>query len=436
MARVKTNKQSKAPGVSLVREMGGIKEYHLQKNGLRILLAKNDSVPVAGCMVTYHVGSRNEATGYTGATHLLEHLMFKGSSKFNEEMNTSMDRLLESKGAMVNATTWTDRTNYYEVVPRDVLPLAIEIEADRMRTARFRDEDKASEMPVVRNEYERGENLPMEALDKEMWAAAFVAHPYHHSTIGWKSDIEGVSIERLQRFYDEFYWPNNATVTIVGSFDEATVLTLIQKHFGVHPHAPHTIPSLYTTERPQEGQRRVTVKRSGVNMVSIAHKIPGANHEDLPALLVLSTILAGDKTSRLHTAFIDTAKATEVMTYCYQFSDPSLFQSFITLAPKTTHVSAEQLLMKQLTALKEKGVTAAELSRAKRTIRNEVARRRDGIYALLSSLNEDISTGDWTRFVTLPEKLAKVTGADIKRVARTYLNDDQSTVGWFIATNK
>lgn len=423
------------PGISFVRELGGISEYQLKLNGLRILLAPDHSVPVAGCMVTYHVGSRNEATGYTGATHLLEHLMFKGSEKFNPEKGTQMDKLLEGKGAMINATTWYDRTNYYEVVPKEILPLAIEIEADRMRMARIEETDRQSEMPIVRNEFERGENLPQEALDKAMWAAAYTAHPYHHSTIGWRSDIEQVPIERLKRFYDEFYWPDNATVSIAGDFDAKHVLALIKKHFGVHPRAPEPVPSMYTAEPPQEGERRVKVSRAGMNIVGIAHKIPDAHHADLPALLLLATILYDEKASRLYKAFIDRALATDIAVYCYQLRDPALFQAFVTLASNVSHERAEAVLKEEYRKVGEAGVTAAELAQAKQSWRLYRAHRLDGPYALLSNLNEDLATGDWTRFVTLPEAVAKVTRADIRRVARTYFTDDQSTVGWFIAAN-
>lgn len=423
------------PGVAFVRELGGIQEYTLKKNGLRILLAPDHSVPVAGCMVTYHVGSRNETTGYTGATHLLEHLMFKGSEKFSPEKGSSIDMLLESKGALMNATTWLDRTNYYEVVPKESLALAIEIEADRMRTARIEESDRRSEMPVVRNEFERGENLPMEALDKELWAAAFVAHPYHHSTIGWRSDIENVPIERLKQFYDDFYWPNNATATIAGDFDTGAALALIKKYFGRHPRAPKPIPSPYTAEPPQQGQRRVTVRRAGTNTLGISHKIPEALHVDIPALLLLSVILYDDKASRLYKAFIDRAIATDVTVFCNQFKDPSLFQTFLTLAPGVTHERAEEMLLKEYEKVSEKGVTVSELRRAQQSIRVYAASRRDGPYALLSSLNEMLAVGDWTRFVTLPEDIKHVTQADIRRVARTYFTEDQSTVGWFVATN-
>ena len=421
------------PGIRFIQERGGITEYLLGKNGLRILLARDTSVPTAGCMVTYHVGSRNEAIGYTGSTHLLEHLMFKGSSKFNKKKGTSMDTLMESRGAMINATTWFDRTNYYEVLPKDSLPLAIEIEADRMRTAQIVEKDRTSEMPVVWNEFERGENLPIEALDKQLWAAAIEAHPYHHSTIGWRSDIENVSIERLNQFYNDYYWPNNATVTIVGDFETEATLKHIKKFFGVHGRSPRPIPPMYTKEPVQEGERRVKVERAGTNMVGIAHKVPEATHADMPALIMLSTILAGDKTSRLHKALIDTAKATSAETYCYQLLDPSLLITYVTLAPKTTHQQAENDVLAVYSSLQKKGVTQKELTQAKRRIRTAFATRRDGAYALLSALNEDLASGDWTRFVTLPKDLEKVTAPQIQAAAKKYLLPTTSTIGCFVA---
>jgi zinc protease len=433
-ASQKASKEAGIPGITFVQKLDGISEYTLDSSGLRILLVPDHSVPVAGCMVTYHVGSRNEATGFTGATHLLEHLMFKGSENFNKENKKTVWELLESKGALVNATTWFDRTNYYEVAPSEWIGDAIALEADRMRTARITEEDRKSEMPVVRNEFERGENLPAEALDKQIWATAFQAHSYHHPTIGWRSDIEQVPIERLQQFYDDFYWPNNATVTIAGSFDVQEVLTLIKKEFGKHSKSPKQFPPLYTEEPIQEGERRVVVKRAGVNMIAVAHKIPNAHHEDLPALALLSVILYEDKTSRLYRSFVDTAKATDVSVYCYQLHDPALFETFITLSPKTTHAVAEKMLKAEYEKIKEKGVTAGELARAKRGIRTYVASRRDGPYALLSSINEDLATGKWERFVTFPKALDAVTSKDIQRVAKKYLIDDQSTIGWFINT--
>ncbi|MDB5237264.1 MAG: peptidase domain protein [Parcubacteria group bacterium] len=425
---------SPVPGIAFVQELEGIKEYVLKSNGLRILLVPDDSVPVAGVMITYHVGSRNEATGYTGATHLLEHLMFKDSEKFNRADGTAVMEELEMRGADLNATTWTDRTNYYAVLPSSSVELPIQIEADRMRHSLFNEKDRSDEMPIVRNEYERGENQPERVLDEAIFAAAFKAHPYHHSTIGWKSDIEQVPIERLRQFYDDFYWPNNATLSVAGNFEEKKVLTLIKKEFGVHTSSPKPFPKMYTEEPPQEGQRRVIMKRAGTNVVGVGHKIPNARHADMPALLVLSQILSGEKTSRLYKAFIDSAKATDVSSFCYEFHDPSLMLSMITPGPKTTHMEAERILEREYALICEKGVTATEVANAKRTIRRQAAQRRDGPYALLSVLNEDIASGDWTRFVTLPKALAAVTRADVQRVAKAYLIEDQSTVGWFVNT--
>jgi zinc protease len=276
----------------------------------------------------------------------------------------------------------------------------------------------------------------MEALDKQIWALAYQAHPYHHSTIGWRSDIEEVSIERLQEFYNEFYWPNNATVTIAGNFNTEEVFKLIKKHFGEHPKAPKAFPRMYTQEPKQEGERRVIVKRPGASMVGIAHKIPEGNHDDVPAIVLLELILSEGKTSRLYKSLIDTTKATEEYIYTYQLYDPSLFISYATLTPDTKHEEVEKIIKQEYINIASNSVSAAELQRAKKVVRVSISEKRDGIYSLLSNINEDLATGDWTRFVTLPEKIAKVTAADIKRVAKTYLNDDTSTIGWFIDSTK
>jgi zinc protease len=423
------------PGTTFIRELEGILEYRLDANGLQILLSPDALIPVVGFMVTYRVGSRNETIGHTGATHLLEHLMFKGSKNFNKEKGNTIWEILESKGALMNATTWNDRTNYFEVIPREHMPLAIAIEADRMRGALIREEDRRSEMPVVMNEYERGENNPMEALDKQIWALAYQAHPYHHSTIGWKSDIEKVSIERLKQFYNDFYWPDNATVSVIGGFTVAEALTLIVKEFGVYPKKEGGYLSVSTEEPKQEGERRATVVRAGnTDMLGIAHKIPAATHKDLPALFMLSLILAEGKTSRLYRVLIDSAKATEVSCTCYQFHDPSLLMTYVTLSPGVSHATVEALVKNEYRKISEKGITAEELKRVKRMLRSSIATLRDGPYAFLSTLNEQIASGDWTRFVTFPKDLAHVTAKQVQKAAEHYLVDSQSTIASFKAT--
>ena len=205
---------------TFVREKAGIREWRLSSNGLQVLLLRSTVAPVATFAVVYHVGSRNEAVGHTGATHLLEHLMFKGTAEYDREKGTAVAAVLEAIGARFNATTWFDRTNYYETVPSDAIEVAVKIESSRMRGALLRDADRVPEMTVVRNEYERGENSPFQVLYKETFATAFREHPYHHPTIGWRTDIEGVATERLKEFYDVFYHPNNATAMLIGDFEE------------------------------------------------------------------------------------------------------------------------------------------------------------------------------------------------------------------------
>jgi zinc protease len=384
-------------------------------------------------MVTYRVGSRNEVTGTTGATHLLEHLMFKGSKNFHPGIGKGFDTLMDRVGGINNATTWLDRTNYYENLPSDHLELAVQLEADRMRNLLLREEDRQPEMTVVRNEFERDENDPVSALDKEVGATAFIAHPYHHPTIGWRSDIEKVSIEKLREFYDTYYWPNNATLTVIGDFKPEAALTLIKQFFGPITRSPKPIPAVYTEEPAQTGPRRVTVKRPGeVGVVQLAHKVPAARHADHAALEVLASVLSAGKTSRLYRALIDTNLAISADASKGFFHDATLFNTTAMLAPGITHEQAEKTLLAEIEKVKKDGVTAAEVERGINKLLASIAFNRDGSFAIAGQINEAIAVGDWTLYVSLLEQLKAVKPADVQRVAKTYLNEDQSTTGWFI----
>ncbi|HIL58756.1 MAG TPA: insulinase family protein, partial [Rhodothermales bacterium] len=221
------------PAFAFERAEGGVEAYRHRANGLTALLlpdpAGEAAPPVAAFQVTYRVGSRNEGAGLTGATHLLEHLMFKGSERFNRDLGTSVFQVLQSVGGSINATTWYDRTNYFAVLPEDQLHLAVEVEADRMRGARVRDEDLASERTVVLNELDRGENEPLRKLLHAVYSTAFQAHPYGHPVIGWRSDVETVTADGLRHFYDTYYWPSRATASVAGKFDRQTVLDLLDE---------------------------------------------------------------------------------------------------------------------------------------------------------------------------------------------------------------
>lgn len=422
-------------GYTHVKSVGAIDEYTLQSNGMQVLLMPEHSTPTLTFMVTYRVGSRNEVTGTTGATHLLEHLMFKGSKNHTREKGNNVDQLLERTGAMYNATTWLDRTNYYENLGSEHLATVVAMEADRMRNLLLRDEDRKPEMTVVRNEFERGENSPIQALYKELYQAAFVAHPYHHSTIGHRSDIEKVSIAKLREFYDTFYWPNNATVTIIGDFEPVQALELVKKSFGVYPKSPKPIPQMYTEEPEQHGARRVTVKRPGqLGVVAVAHKIPAATHADFAAVQLMSAILTDGKNSRLYKAITNKNLSTGVSGQMGVFHDPSLHITFVPLAPGAKHEEVEAILLAEMERFKKDGVTDAELKAAAAKVAADSAYKLDGSFGIAGDLNEYISAGDWTLFYRLDEATQKVTTADIQRVAQQYLNEDASTTGWFVPT--
>jgi zinc protease len=420
-------------GFTHVKTVAGIAEYTLDANGLDVLLLEDHSAPVLTLMVTYRVGSRNEVTGTTGATHLLEHLMFKGSKNFHAGNGKGFDTVMDSIGGINNATTSLDRTNYYENLPSDHLELAVQLEADRMRGLLLREEDRQPEMTVVRNEFERGENDPSEALDKEVGAAAYIAHPYHHPTIGWRSDIEKVSIEKLREFYDTFYWPNNATVTVIGDFAPATALSLLKKYFGAIPRSPHPLPALYTEEPAQTGPRRVIVKRPGeVGAVEIGYKAPPALHPDHAPLAVLASVLSDGKTSRLYRGLIDTNLTISADASKGFFHDNTLFTFSALLAPGVTHEQAEKALLAEVEKIRTNGVASDEVTRAIAKLLASTAYARDGSFAIAGQINECIAVGNWTNYVTGLDQLRAVTVADVNRVAREYLKEDQSTTGWFI----
>lgn len=415
-----------------IKSSGGIDEYRCTLNDLSVLLMEDHSAPVVTFMVTYHVGSRNEAFGHTGSTHLLEHMMFKGSKNYNKEKGDSIWTVLQDIGAQINATTWMDRTNYFALLPSEHLGNAIAIEADRMRNLLLRDKDRQSEMTVVINEFERGENDPFDTLDKNIWATAYQAHPYHHSTIGWRSDIEGVSTERLREFYDTFYWPNNATVTIIGDFNKDDALQMVLDNYGAILKSPHEIPEMYTTEPEQEGARRFVIKRSGqMGIIGIAHKTPEGLHKDNYAIQILSRILGGGKSGRLYKKIVDKGLATRVSMWDFPFRDNGLFITYAFLTPGTKHEDVEKIILDEYELLKN-GVTNKEVARARGQIRAEQAYSRDGSYSIASNLNEAIATGDWTYYTNYLENINKVTKADIERIVKTYLIENKSTTGYFI----
>ena len=341
-----------------VDHLAGISEYRLESNGLRVLVMPHHAAPVATFMVTYHVGSRNESYGLTGATHFLEHLMFKGTDRFHSRNGTSIFNVLQRVGARINATTWLDRTNYYELLPREHLVLAMEIEADRMRNALIDEADVESERSVILNEMDRGENDPNRMLMEEVWASAFRAHPYHHPTIGWRWDVSRVTAEELRHFYDTYYWPNNATVTIVGDVRTDTALEMVARYFEDIPRSPHLISQDVTAEPPQRGERRVRLEQSGtLGSVIAAFKAPSALDADADVLALMCTILSTGKDSRLYRSLTDVGLVSGVTSYTSRFRDPGLLHVVVYLHHVTGVLyHAELALYFQLHELEHCGI--------------------------------------------------------------------------------
>ncbi|MBY0359636.1 MAG: insulinase family protein [Candidatus Obscuribacterales bacterium] len=416
------------------KEAMGVCEYRLP-NGLKILLAPNHSAPVVTYMQLFRVGSRNEGVGNTGATHFLEHMMFKGTAKFDPAKGLDSTELFNRIGAVSNATTWFDRTNYFEAVPAEYLEFCIKVEADRMRNLQLRQSDRDAEMSVVRNELERGENSPDEALDKEMYAIAFREHPYHHPTIGWRSDVENVPMERLKEFYDTFYWPDNCTVIITGDFEPQATLRLLHKYYAKIRSAPKPLLDIYTVEPAQEGERRYQISRSGdLPRIWIGYHTPASTHADHYALNVISHVLGGshDRSSRLYQVLVDSGLAMEAFCRHDELRDPALLILGAVLNPGVKLADVEAVLLAELDKLVHEAVSLAELAPIKSANRKGSILARADQLELAFALGESEARADWRWLVDFDANFEAVTPQDIMRVAAKYFVSDNRTVGQFI----
>jgi len=418
-----------------VKTACGLYEFK-HKTGLRVLLFPKDGLEVTTANITYHVGSRNEGLGVRGATHYLEHGMFKGSKNFNKEKGNGM-WALETMGAYMNATTYTDRTNYFSVVESDKLNEVISREADRMKDPLLDAHELKNEMTVVRNEFERGNNNDFEVLQKRIMAMAFMAHPYHHSTIGWKSEIENVSRDALKTFHDTFYKPSNATYTFCGNFDCKTVLDLLDTEFGSRYEDGYdkSIPDMYTTEPPQMGQRRTVMYRpTNCALMSISFKAPNGLHKDAIVLEVISNIISKGPQSMSESYKRDNAcPVHDIIVDWERMRDPYLFSIWGTtnFASKEALQKAEDVIGEITKNLKVKNLDS-DMDRAKVYIRNKWNNEMMGTRKMASAINEAIARGDAYDVFNRFNVLDKVTTTDIMRVAKDIFNEKRSTVGWLL----
>jgi zinc protease len=322
-----------------------------------------------------------------------------------------------------------------------------------MRNSLIADSDRQSEMTVVRNELERGQNEPSEVLDEAVYAAAFREHPYHHPTIGWRADVEGVPTSRLKEFYDTFYHPNNATVILVGDFDEQDALALINKYFGAYQSSVQPIPQVYTEEPPQQGEHRLVIRRAGeLALVQIAFHTPGvlgqtnvlSNEElarraanppaenDIYPLVVFSVAMSHGITSRLYQALVEADLAVDAHSNADQHRDPGLFNVYATVRPGVEPKKVEETILDELRKVSEEGLTEAEVEKAQQQIVAQMAYSRDGTYNIAMQIGEAEAIADWRFYKDYEANIKRVTTADIKRVAQKYFIEDNRTVGYFI----
>jgi zinc protease len=407
----------------------GITEYRLP-NGLKVLLFPDASRPTVTVNVTYMVGSRHENYGETGMAHLLEHLMFKGSRK-----NPAITAQFADRGMQFNGTTALDRTNYYEVFQAspDNLQWALQMEADRMTNSFIAKKDLDSEMTVVRNEYESGENSPGGVLMKRMQSVAYDWHSYGRSTIGNRSDIENVRIGNLQAFYRTWYQPDNAVLLVAGKFDPAATLNQISRLFGAIPKPKRTLPAFWTVEPTQDGERSFAVRRQGdVQIVAIGYKVPSALHDDTDVMSFGSEILGTGASGRLHKLLVETGKASQVFSFGQTGYAPGL-QVFGAVVKKGEPIEpVRAALTEAVEGFAKNPPTKEEMERVRLGYTNEFERSLNDPQQVGVALSEVIALGDWRLFFAGRERVKTVSAAEVAAVAGRYLKRDNRVTGTFV----
>jgi zinc protease len=409
----------------------GITEYRLD-NGARLLLFPDPSSSTVTINMTVMVGSRHEGYGETGMAHLLEHMLFKGTPTFPK-----IDKVLQEHGAnnTANATTWLDRTTYFETMPATDknLEFGIRLEADRLVNSYVKHEDLAKEMTVVRNEFEMNENNPETVLSQRMNSAAFEWHNYGKATIGNRTDIERVPIDKLQRFYRKYYQPDNIVVTIAGKFDTAKALEYMNRYFGALKRPGRTLEQTYTEEPPQDGERTVILRRVGkVAVVGVLYHVPAAAHADFAAVDVLSSVLLSEPSGLLYKALVETKKATSVNGGVAGLHDPGTLEITARVADGVKPEEVRDIMLNELEKLAAGKITEADVARAKRKLLAERERSLTKSRGIAIELAEWIGDGDWRLLFLHRDRIAKVTLADVQRVARQYLQRSNRTVGMYL----
>jgi zinc protease len=427
MLPAQPNRQMPA-GVQFVTSVEGITEYRLQ-NGLRVLLFPDPTKSTVTVNITYMVGSRHEDYGETGMAHLLEHLLFKGSTN-----HPNVPKELQDHGARPNGTTWLDRTNYFETFQAsdENLQWALSLEADRMVNSFIAKKDLDSEMTVVRNEFERGENSPPRILMERVLSSAFLWHNYGKSTIGARSDIERVPIDRLQAFWRHFYQPDNAILVVAGKIDEPKTLAMVHQHFGPIPKPARQLRRTYTAEPTQDGERSVVLRRTGdIQELMAAFHIPAGTHEEFPAIDLAASILGDAPSGRLYKALVETKKASSATSFAFQLKDPGVLFVQATVRTESPLEEARKTMLAVLDEIKTKPFTKEEVDRQKIQNAKEFERLLSNSQNVALRLSEYQALGDWRMMFLTRDRLQQATPAHVQAAALKYLIPSNRTMGEF-----
>jgi zinc protease len=404
-------------------------EYILT-NGMKVLLVEVPKAPVATVQVWYKVGSRNEVMGRAGLSHMLEHMMFKGTTKYPKG---SFSRIVRKNGGIDNAFTGQDFTAYFENVAADRVPLALELEADRMQGLTLDNTEFQTEREVVKEERRlRSEDDPQGALVEALFAQAYMSHPYHWPVIGWFADLDAMTLDDLQRHYDTFYSPNNATLVVVGDIKADALLPTIKRLFEPIPRGPSPKQSL-PAEPEQRGERRFLLKREAqVPFVMMGFRVPNYSSDDSYALDVLESILSRGKSSRLYQSLVYEQKNSLAVGAEYSLiqTDSGLFYFYALVNPSAKVETVEDALQHEITRLQNEPPSDQELQRAKNQIEASRTFEQDSNFrhAMLLGQAEMVGAG-WRRIDQFIERIRAVTAKDIQRVARQYLTEDNRTLG-------
>jgi zinc protease len=420
-------------GVAKVSSVEGIDEYRLA-NGLQVLFIPDDSKPTTTVNLTYRVGSRHENYGETGMAHLLEHLLFKGSAKHPQVWAE-----FEKRGLRANGTTSFDRTNYTASFSSNDANLRWYLgwQADAMVNSFIARKDLDTEMTVVRNEMEMGENSPDRILFEKTLAAMYGWHNYGKSTIGARTDVENVDIANLRAFYKRHYQPDNATLIVAGRFPVDKTLGWIAQSFGPLPASKQRRPAQYTLEPVQDGERSVTLRRvGGVPMLIASYHVPPAAHADFAAVELIALVMGDTPSGRLHKRLTEQRLAADTFAFAQGLADPGFAMFGAQLGPEQDVEPARAALLATLESVSREALTSEELERARGKWLKRWEQAFTNPEGVGLALSESIAEGDWRLFFLTRDRVRDAQLSDVQRVAEQRLLAANRTLGIYLPTDK